>query len=74
MKTTQRIQDACREANRRVLVSAALLVRLVALPEGVTARALGPMQTRGKELSVALYAFEAVAHPPDRSGDRVKSN
>jgi hypothetical protein len=33
---------------------ARLLDRLVALPEGVTARALGPMPMRGKELSVAL--------------------
>jgi class 3 adenylate cyclase len=58
MNTTQRIQDACREANCRVLVSAALLDRIVALPAGVTARALGPMPMRGK---VALYALEAVA-------------
>jgi class 3 adenylate cyclase len=35
MNTTQRIQDACREANCRVLVSAALLDRIVALPAGV---------------------------------------
>jgi class 3 adenylate cyclase len=56
-----RIQGACREANCRVLVSAALLDRLVALPVGVKARALGPMPMRGKEQSVALYALEAVA-------------
>jgi adenylate cyclase len=61
MNTTQRIQDACREANCRVLVSAALLDRIVALPAGVTARALGPMPMRGKDQSVTLYALEAVA-------------
>ena len=61
MNTTQRIQGACREANCRVLVSSALLDRLVALPVGVKARALGPMTMRGKEQSVALYALEAVA-------------
>jgi adenylate cyclase len=61
MNTTQRIQGARREANCRVLVSAALLDRLVALPVGVKARALGPMPMRGKEQSVALYALEAVA-------------
>ena len=54
MNTTQRIQDACREADCRVLVSAALLDRIVALPAGVTARSLGPMPIRGKGLSVAL--------------------
>ena len=61
MNTTQRIQGACREANCRVLVSSALLDRLVALPVGVKARALGPMTMCGKEQSVALYALEAVA-------------
>jgi adenylate cyclase len=61
MNTTQRIQDACREANCRVLVSAALLDRIVALPAGVAARGLRLMPVRGKEQSVALYALEAVA-------------
>jgi len=60
MNTTQRIQDACREANCRVLGSAAILDRIVALPEGVTARPLGPLTIRGKEQSVALYSLEAV--------------
>jgi adenylate cyclase len=73
MNTTQRIQEACRETNCRVLVSATLLERLVALPSGVTARALGPMPMRGKEFSVVLYALEAVAPPPDRSCDRAES-
>jgi adenylate cyclase len=71
MNTTQRIQAACREANCRVLVSAALLDRIVVLPAGVVARGLGPMPMRGKEQSVALYALEAVGptqgkRPPDR--------
>ena len=61
MNTTQRIQDACREANCRVLVLAALLDRIVALPAGVAARGLRLMPVRGKEQSVALYALEAVA-------------
>ncbi len=64
MNTTQRIQDACREADCRVLASAALLDRIVALPAGVTARALGPTPMRGKDQSVALYALEAMPlHP-----------
>ena len=64
MNTTQRIQGACREANCRVLVSAALLDHLVALPVGVKARALGPMPMRGKEQLVALYAL-GPSHQPD---------
>ncbi len=66
MNTTQRIQDACREADCRVLASAALLDRIVALPAGVTARALGPTPMRGKDQSVALYVLEAM--PPHRTG------
>jgi adenylate cyclase len=62
MNTTQRIQDACREVGCRVLVSAAMLDLIVALPVGVTARALGPMPMQGKGLSVELYALEATAH------------
>jgi hypothetical protein len=39
-----------------------MLDRIVALPVGVTARALGPMPMQGKGLSVELYALEATAH------------
>jgi adenylate cyclase len=61
MNTTQRIQNACREADCRVLASSALLDRIVGLPSGISARALGPMPMRGKTQSVALFALEVIA-------------
>jgi adenylate cyclase len=59
MNTAQRIQEACRDTNNRVLASAALLDRLDALPPGVTGRRLGELAMRGKERSLELYVLEA---------------
>ena len=63
MNTTQRIQGACREANCRVLVSAALLIAFVALPVGAKGPRSALMPMRGKEQSVGLYAA-APSHQP----------
>jgi adenylate cyclase len=59
VNTTQRIQEACRETDHRVLASAALLERLVALPAGVAQRRLGELNMRGKDRPLELYALEA---------------
>ena len=61
MNTTQRIEEACRATNQRVLASAALLDRLAALPPGVTRRRLGEIAVRGKERPLDLHALEADA-------------
>lgn len=58
MNTAARIEQACRDVNRRVLASAALLARVESLPSGVVRRALGPLAMRGKEQAVELYALE----------------
>jgi adenylate cyclase len=59
MNTAQRIQEACRDTNHRVLASAALIDRLAALPLGVTSRPLGELAVRGKEHPLELYVLEA---------------
>ena len=59
MNTAQRIQEACRDTNHRVLASAALIDRLAALPLGVTSRPLGELAVRGKERPLGLYVLEA---------------
>jgi adenylate cyclase len=59
MNTAARIQQACRDTGNRVLASAALVDRIAELPAGITRRALGPLQLRGKEQPLALYALEA---------------
>ena len=61
MNTAQRIEEACRATNNRVLASAALLDRLAALPPGVTSRPLGELAMRGKERALELYVLEAGA-------------
>jgi adenylate cyclase len=57
LNTTARLVDACRESGERVIASAALIDQL-ALPSGITARALGPIALRGKESTVDLFAME----------------
>jgi adenylate cyclase len=59
MNTAARIQEACRDADCRVLASAALIERIGALPVGVTVRSLGPQPMRGKATPIAIYALEA---------------
>ena len=61
MNTAQRIQEACRETNNRVLASATLLARLAALPPGVMRRPFGELAMRGKERPLELYVLEANA-------------
>ncbi len=70
MNTAARIEQACRDADCRVLASAALLERLAALPVGVTRRALGPLPMRGKTHAIELYALEADA---ESQGDSILS-
>lgn len=57
MNTAARIVDACRDSAAPVLVSATLL-RLLALPPGVAARALGPTSLRGKRSPMELFALQ----------------
>ncbi len=61
MNTAQRIEQACRDTDNRVLASAALLDRLGALPPGVTSRPLGELAMRGKKRALELYVLEAGA-------------
>ncbi len=58
LNTTARIVDACRDSGDAVIVSSELLDRL-ALPPGISARALGPTVLRGKENAIDLFALEA---------------
>lgn len=58
MNTAQRIEEACRDTNNRVLASASLLDRLAALPPGVTSRPLGELAMRGKERTLELSVLE----------------
>jgi adenylate cyclase len=58
MNTVARIVEACRSANARVLASAILLDRLVALPPGVARRQLGELPMRGKGQPLELFALE----------------
>jgi adenylate cyclase len=65
LNTAARIVDACRDSGEPVIASAALLQQL-ALPPGTAARALGPIQLRGKKSPVELFALQATAVPPSR--------
>jgi hypothetical protein len=56
-----RIQEACRDTDHRVLASAALLERIIALPAGVTKRRLGELAMRGEERALELYVLETSA-------------
>jgi adenylate cyclase len=72
MNTTPRIQDACREANCRVLVSAALLDRIVALPAGVAARGSAPCQCAARSSRLRSTRWRP-SHPPDQASDEIGS-
>ncbi len=65
MNTAARIVDACRDSGEAVIASAALLHQL-AIPPGITARALGPVQLRGKKNPVELVALHEKALALDR--------
>jgi adenylate cyclase len=58
MNTASRIVDSCRDSGESVVVSAALLHQ-IAVPLGIAARALGPIQLRGKKSPVELLALQA---------------
>ncbi|WP_158814322.1 adenylate/guanylate cyclase domain-containing protein [Methylocapsa sp. S129] len=60
LNTAARIVDACRDAAEPVLASAALLSQLT-IPPGIAARALGPIQLRGKKSPAELFALQATA-------------
>jgi adenylate cyclase len=55
VNTAARIEQACRDLNRRFLVSGDLLARLV-LPPDIVIESLGEATLRGKEKPVALYS------------------
>jgi len=50
--------EACRDTDNRLLVSAALIKRLVTLPPDVTRRRLGELPLRGKERRLELDVLE----------------
>ncbi|HLW91321.1 MAG TPA: adenylate/guanylate cyclase domain-containing protein [Roseiarcus sp.] len=58
LNTAARIVDSARDIGAPVIVSAALLNQLK-VPPGIAARALGPIQLRGKKSPVELFALEA---------------
>jgi adenylate cyclase len=57
LNTAARIVDACRDCGENVIVSAPLL-RQLAIPTGIVARALGPIRLRGKQSPVELFALQ----------------
>jgi adenylate cyclase len=60
LNTAARIVDACRERKEQVIASAALL-RQLSLPAEIAARALPPVELRGKTSAVELYVLQAAA-------------
>lgn len=56
VNTTARIEAACRELGGDILISETLL-RLLPLPPDVSARAVGPIELRGKRAPMTLYAL-----------------
>jgi adenylate cyclase len=60
VNTAARLVDACRTHDRRCIVSAALLGRVI-LPPAIAAEPLGPVELRGKEAPLELFALHATA-------------
>jgi adenylate cyclase len=60
LNTASRIIDAGRDCGEPVIASAALLQQLT-LPAGIAARALGPVELRGKKNPVDLFALQVTA-------------
>jgi adenylate cyclase len=58
MNTAARIQAACREKNRTVLVSHSLFERMGGLHAGAPGAALGPVKLRGKQSEVDIFSVE----------------
>jgi adenylate cyclase len=61
MNAAARIHEVCREADQRVLASAALIDRLASLPARVAQRRLGELPMRGKAQLLELFVLEAHA-------------
>ena len=59
VNTTARIKDMCREANRPVLLSGALLAKL-RLPDGIEPETLGPVRLRGREQPIDLFGLRRI--------------
>jgi len=59
VNTTARIKDMCREANRPVLLSGALLAKL-RLPDGIEPETLGPVRLRGREQLIDLFGLRRI--------------
>lgn len=57
VNTTARIEQLCRDKQRRVIASARLLDGMT-LPEGVRGESLGTMRLRGKREELELFALE----------------
>lgn len=74
MNATARLEGLCREAGRSVLISDAVLSRLLALPEGIEAEALGPQRLRGRSGIMTVHALaesrrlQAVGEAGGRAG------
>lgn len=82
MNTTARIEGACRQFGRDYVCSAAVLVRLGGLPEGIVAESLGPVALAGKAGQMDLFALvraaevtagEAIAAPAEPLGEPVST-
>jgi adenylate cyclase len=58
MNTAAGIVDSCRDSGEQVIISATLLHQLT-IPSGIVVRALGPIQLRGKQSPVELFALKA---------------
>jgi adenylate cyclase len=57
MNTTARIENVCRAKHCDYIASAAVLDRIAALPPGVRAQSLGPVELPGKKERIALFAL-----------------
>nr|WP_279359079.1 adenylate/guanylate cyclase domain-containing protein [Methylobacterium indicum] len=57
MNATARLEGLCRETQRAVLISEAVLARLPVLPESIKAEALGSYHLRGRSETMAVHAL-----------------
>ena len=56
VNTGARLEQACRELNKEIIVSGEILSQLT-LPDGVEAIGLGPIQLRGKDQAVEVFSL-----------------
>jgi adenylate cyclase len=57
MNTTARIEEACRSTGRDYIASAPLIRAAQPLPAHICAESLGPLELRGKEGAIELFAL-----------------